>query len=214
MADNYLEKRYEEVFGARNAGTSSSALHPTLDALLARNRSCRAYDRSYAVHRFQLEAIVRVNTRVASACNAQRLRFRLVLKGGLSSGLLSCLNMGTDPDGSRLPLPGMEPESFIVVCSKGEADRELYTDLGISCQSMLLKASEMGLGGVIVFSFDKTAVRNLLSLDLEPLAVLPIGRPAERPVLVGVGEDGSLVRYRDENGVPCVPKLPLESILV
>ena len=49
MADNYLEKRYEEVFG-RGAKPKAPA-RPSLDRLLALDRSYRGYDKSYVVHR-------------------------------------------------------------------------------------------------------------------------------------------------------------------
>ena len=76
MADNYLEKRYEEVFGAGR--TKVRRVGHTLDELLLRNRSQRGYNKAYKVKREELERIVGVCSKVPSARNQQVLRFRLV----------------------------------------------------------------------------------------------------------------------------------------
>ena len=58
MADNYLEKRYEEVFG-KDAGRKRAPQRPSLDTLLLHNRSYRGFDRDYVVHPRQLERSMR-----------------------------------------------------------------------------------------------------------------------------------------------------------
>ena len=77
MADNYLEKRYEEVFGTKKV---TKRVGHTLDELLLRNRSTRGYHTPYVVRREELEQIVAVNTKLGSGCNRQVLRFKLVTK--------------------------------------------------------------------------------------------------------------------------------------
>ena len=61
MADNYLEKRYEEVFGKGQSKTSPLTRKPSLDTLLLRNRSYRGYDKSYEVHIRQVQTMIAVN---------------------------------------------------------------------------------------------------------------------------------------------------------
>ena len=113
----------------------------------------------------------------------------------------------------HLPLPGTEPEAFIIVCSAVPEDRYVDMDLGIAAQSMLLKATEMGLGGIIVCAFDREALKRDLSLPLDPLAVLAVGKPAEKYELRTVSAGDSLKYYR-EDGVHVVPKLPLQDLLI
>ena len=86
-------------------------------------------------------------------------------------------------------------------------------DLGIAAQSMLLKATEMGLGGVIVCAFDRETLRRDLALPMDPLAVLAIGKPAEHFALRAVSAGDSLKYFR-EGGVHVVPKLQLPDLLV
>ena len=200
MADNYLEKRYEEVFGRDGAGRKSAPHRPSLDTLLLRNRSFRGYDKDYVVHRRQLDAMIAVNPKVASSINLQRLRFRPVVKGPEADAVGRHIRMGRGLPELHLPFPGTEPEAFIVVCSTVPENPGIDIDLGISLQSMLLKAVEMGLGGLIIRNFDR-----------EPVAVLAVGKPAERIELVPVHEGDNLGYYR-EGGVHYVPKLTAEDL--
>ena len=68
MADNYLEKRYEEVFGTRKV---TKKIGHTLDELLSRNRSTRGYKKEFVVSEDLLRQIVSVNTKIGSGCNRQ-----------------------------------------------------------------------------------------------------------------------------------------------
>ena len=211
MADNYLEKRYEEVFGRDGAGRKSAPHRPSLDTLLLRNRSFRGYDKDYVVHRRQLDAMIAVNPKVASSINLQRLRFRPVVKGPEADAVGRHIRMGRGLPELHLPFPGTEPEAFIVVCSTVPENPGIDIDLGISLQSMLLKAVEMGLGGLIIRNFDREPVREALGLPFDPVAVLAVGKPAERIELVPVHEGDNLGYYR-EDGVHYVPKLTAEDL--
>lgn len=213
MADNYLEKRYEEVFGGNSARRAAAPARASLDKLLLLNRSYRGYDKTYVVHKLQLDAIVAVNTKVASSINKQRLRFLEVTRGPEADIVNRNIAMGRLLPELHLPLPGTEPEAFIVVCSTCEENPGLDIDLGISLQSMLLKAVDLGLGGLIIRNFNRTALQECLGLELVPVAVLAIGKPAEKISLVPAHEGDDLGYYRD-GGVHYVPKLALEDILI
>lgn len=213
MADNYLEKKYDEVFGSGASSRRTIANRPSLEILMRRNRSYRGYDKQYVVHRRQLETIVRVNTLLASGMNAQRLRFRLVTKGEDADKVLRLVKMGAALKELHLPLPGTEPESFIIVCATAAESPVLDIDLGISAQSMLLKAVELGLGGLIIRNFDAAALREALSLPLDPLLVIAIGKPSETVQLVTVGQNDSLSYYR-KDGIHFVPKLSIDELTI
>ena len=51
--------------------------------------------------------------------------------------------------------PGTESRAFIVVCSTAEESPAVDIDLGISLQSMALKAVEIGLNALILLAFDR-----------------------------------------------------------
>lgn len=213
MADNYLEKRYEEVFGKGSGARSLTPVRASLDKLLHMNRSFRGYDKSHVVHRRQMDAIVAVNPLLASGGNAQSLRFHIVTKGDESATVLKHIRMGAALPELKLPFPGTEPEAFVVVCSTCEETPVLDIDLGISLQSMLLKSVDLGLGGLIIRNFDREAIRDALGLPFQVVAVLAIGKPAEKVELVTVHKGDKLNYYR-EDGVHKVPKLAVEDLLV
>ena len=210
MADNYLEKRYEEVFG-KDAGHKRAPQRPSLDTLLLHNRSYRGFDRDYVVHRRQLDAMIAVNVKVASSVNMQRLRFRPVVQGPEADAVNKYIRMGRGLPHLQLPFPGREPEAFIVVCSIAAENPGIDIDLGISVQSMLLKAVEMGLGGLIIRNFDREPIREALALPYEPICVIAVGKPAEQIELVPVHEGEQLQYYR-RDGVHYVPKLTAEDL--
>ena len=210
MADNYLEKRYEEVFG-KDAGHKRAPQRPSLDTLLLHNRSYRGFDCDYVVHPRQLDAMIAVNTKVASSVNMQRLRFRPVVQGPEADAVNKYIRMGRGLPHLQLPFPGREPEAFIIVCSTAAENPGIDIDLGISVQSMLLKAVEMGLGGLIIRNFDREPIREALALPYEPICVIAVGKPAEQIELVPVHEGEQLQYYR-RDGVHYVPKLTAEDL--
>jgi nitroreductase len=211
MADNYLEKRQEELEGQRK--TVVRHKNPTLDTLLHRNRSYRGYDQARKVTRAELETLVKVTSLAASGMNRQALRYCLVTEEEADK-VLPLIKLGAALPQEHLPKPGMEPKAFLVVCSSVPEDKVIDIDLGFAGQSILLKAVEMGLGGIFILNFQKEALREALKLPLEPVAVIAIGKPAENIFLIPAeGPEPDLKYYRKE-GVHFVPKLGLEHLLL
>lgn len=210
MADNYLEKRYDEVFGTKKV---TKRIGHTLDELLTKNRSTRGYNKSYIVKRSELEQIVAVNTKLGSGCNRQVLRFRLVTQGEEAQRVLENIKMGAALPELHLPFPGTEPEAFIIVCSLNGDDKLALIDLGMSLEAMSLRAVEMGLNTLIVGAFNKVNLKEALSLPCDPVAVLCVGKGAERFKLVPIKEGESHAYYR-RDGVHCIPKVTLENLIV
>lgn len=211
MADNYLEKRYDACFGAGRTKVRRVGL--TFDQLLLRNRSTRGYLKDYVVSRDELERIAAVCSRIPSACNQQVLRLRLVTRDSGADRVLPLVKMGAALPELHLPLPGTEPEAFIVVCAAGEETKLVDMDLGIAAQSMLLKAASMGLSGLVIGAFNKAALRSALDLPLDPLLVLAIGKGIEKIELVPSAVSDPRAYYR-RDGVHYVPKLQLSDLLI
>jgi nitroreductase len=239
MADNYLENRYEEVFGP-SGGHKSAPRRPSLDTLLLHNRSYRGFVKEHVVHRRQLDAMIAVNTRVASSVNLQRLRFHLACE---EDEVLRCFShhkwaaLLADWGG---PAAGERPVAYIAVCAPaGSAASAIPNiDAGIAAQTIMLAARARGLGGCMVKSYDDGLNDDLglRSQGLECLVLLALGYPAEKVVLeeAGASVPGATassatkasataasatekidVRYwRDEDDVHHVPKLPLDQLIV
>lgn len=215
MADNYLEKRYEEVFG-NGAGRREGVRHatPSIDNLIARNRSQRGYVKSKVVTQEELEKIIRVCTMIPSAINQQVLRFCPVTRESGAEIVLKNIRLGGALPELHLPIEGTEPEAFIVVCSIIEEGRYVDIDLGIAAQSMLLKAVSMGLNGIIICAFNRDVIQQALALPYPPIAVIAIGKGAEKIVLEPIHEQDNHNYYRTTDGVHHVPKVKLEDLLI
>ncbi len=213
MADNYLEKRYDEVFG-KGQKTAKVQKRPSLDSLLLKNRSVRGFSSDYLVHPLQLKSIVSVNTKIPSGMNQQALRFHLIAQGPEAEIVNRNIKLGAALPELNLPFPGTEPNAFIIVASEKEESPILDIDLGISLQSMLLKATEMGLNGVIVRSFSPKKLAEELGMPerMKPLCVVAIGKSIEKIELVEVSEGDSLKYYR-EGGVHHVPKIKADDLI-
>ena len=211
MADNYLENREEEL---RNYHPKKKIFRivQSLDTLLKRNRSYRGYNHDYTVSEEKLKEIVSVVSLVPSGMNAQRLRFRLV-PTEQAHIIHPLIKLGAALPNERLPYPGTEPQGYIVVCADGGHSKIVDIDLGIAAQSMLLKAVDMGLNGIMVLNFKPEEVKAALKLPLEPIMVIGIGKGAETIYLVHKRDDGKLAYYR-KDGIHYVPKLKLEDFLI
>ena len=220
MADNYLEKKMEEhkalpdrkSFKAAKKSRAEGAL--PLDSLLLRNRSCRGYDSNYIVSKEELLKIVEVNTKIASARNQQVLRFRLVY-GTEAKEVTKAIKLGGALPELNLPLPGTEPNAYIIICTEEPKGKWVDIDLGISAQSMLLKAVDLGLNGICIAAFNKEKICALVngSKQMEPLLILAIGKSIERFQLLPIGEDDEHNYFR-KNGVHFVPKVRIEDLVI
>ena len=209
MADNYLGKKMEDYMASRNQASSRKSI--SLDKLLHKNRSHRGYDSSYEVRTDQIRRIIEINTIIPSAMNQQVLRFRPVLSDEAEK-VLPHIRLGGALPEMKLPLPGTEPNAFIVICSAASG-RYVDIDLGISAQSMLLKATEIGLNGICIAAFNHEAVRSALGLEIEPVLILAIGRGAEKIELVDISAEDSHTYYR-RDGIHYVPKVKIDDLII
>ena len=191
MADDYLGRKMEEYLARTASGPRNRRPLATLGRLLLKNRSHRGYDARFVVRGDQLRRIIGVNAKIPSARNQQVLRFRPVLADEAPK-VLPHIRLGGALPELHLPLPGTE---------------------GISAQSMLLQAVEIGLNGICIGAFDKEPIRREFGLDAEPLLILALGKGIEKIELTEIGSDGDRAYYR-KNGTHYVPKVRLEDLLI
>lgn len=186
--------------------------------LCRQNRSCRGYDTSLKVTEEQLREMVDCTRYTASSMNLQPIKYKAVCDEETIKKVLPMLKFGGALPQLHLPFAGTEPTAFIVVC----LDREIHStpelfhiDVGIAAQTILLQATEMGLGGCMLTSFKKE-IADILGLKdtLVPALVIALGKPNEKFVIVDAKEGEPLKYYRDEENTHYVPKRTLEEILL
>lgn len=184
----------------------------SLDTLLLKNRSCRTWVPSYVVTEEQLKKIVEVNTKIPCAKNQQVLRFKL-LTGKQAAEFCPFIKLGALLPDMKFPPEGCEPSAFIIICSTIPENKWVDMDLGISAQSMLLKATEMGLSGICIGAFNKEKAKSLVPDGLDPVLAIALGKGAEKYQILHIAEEESHNYFR-ENGIHYIPKVRIEDLII
>ena len=187
--------------------------------LVKKSRSWRGYDESRTVSREELLAFVDCARFAPSSVNAQPLKYRLVYEREELDILQPLTGWARALPEKKLPYPGHRPTAFIVICQDTAWDANLgrfLRDVGAVAQTILLAATEAGLGGIMIGNFKPERVAEALRLPetVVPMLVVAIGKPDETIVLEEVEPGASLQYYRDENDVHHVPKRRLEDVVI
>ena len=187
-----------------------------LQDLVRRTRSYRRFRQEVAVEPETLRGLVDLARLSASGANRQPLKYVLSTDAERNALIFPHLAWAaylTDWEG---PVEGERPSAYIVILGDREIHQSFGVDHGIAAQSILLGATEKGLGGCIIASIQREALREALGLDprYKTLLVLALGRPKETVVIDPVGPDGDIKYWRDSEGVHHVPKRALDEIIV
>ncbi len=182
--------------------------------LIIKNRSYRRFYQDVTVERATLRELVDLARLSASGSNLQALKFRLSSDVDENAKIFACLGWAGYLKDWPGPAEGERPSAYIVILGDKEISQSFGVNPGIAAQSILLGATEKGLGGCIIGSVDKPKLAQALEISdrYEILLVLALGKPKETVVLETVGPDGDIKYWRDSQGVHHVPKRPLDEI--
>lgn len=187
-----------------------------LRALVQANRSYRRFNQEVAVDRQTLVRLVDLARLSASSANQQPLKYMLSCDESRNNQIFPLLGWAgylTDWPG---PPEGERPAGYIVVLGDKTIKASFGCDHGIAAQSILLGATELGLGGCIIGSIRREQLQDILGIPshLEVLIVIALGKPKEEVVIETVGPDGDIRYWRDSEGRHHVPKRALQDIIV
>ena len=190
-----------------------------LKELVIKNRSYRGYDPKVRLTRDDLLDLVDLTRYTASSVNEQPLRYYIAWEKEEVEQILPLTMWAKALKEMKLPHPGKEPAAFIIICQDmniSSNTTRFQRDVGVVAQTMLLAAVEKGFGGCMIGSFYKPQLKELLNLPegVEPNLIVALGKPAEKVVLIDVGEDGSTEYYRDAEDVHYVPKRSLKELVL
>ncbi|MCR5334923.1 MAG: nitroreductase family protein [Synergistes sp.] len=189
-----------------------------LTDLLMKNRSYRGYDHSRSISKDELVSMVEAARLCPSSGNIQPLKYYLAYEAAIVDRIQAETKWARGLPEMVLPHPGKEPTAFIVICQDTDIDSNLsrfQCDAGIVAQTMLLRATEMGLGGCMIGSFNAGSVHDTLALadNIIPLLIIAIGKPEEEVILTDT-KDGNTAYYRDEADRHYVPKRTLIDTII
>ncbi len=184
--------------------------------LVLRNRSYRRFHQEVAIDHETLRQLVDLARLCASGANLQPLRY--ILSADSSKNSLIFPQLGWAGYLTEWPGPseGERPAAYIVILGDKRIKQSFGCDPGIAAQTILLGATERGLGGCIIGSIHADRLREVLDIapHYEVLLVVALGKPKETVVLEAIGPDGDIKYWRDEEGRHHVPKRALDDIIV
>jgi len=188
----------------------------TIAELVRKNRSYRRFDQKVAINADTLRELVGLARLSPSAANRQPLKFILSGDVATNAKIFAHIHWAGYLKDWGGPREGERPTAYIIILTDTEISKESPTDIGIVAQSMMLGATERGLGGCMIGSIDRDDLRKALEIP-ERYAIsliLALGKPVETVVLEDVGPSGDIKYYRDAQGVHHVPKRLLSELIL
>ncbi len=181
---------------------------------IKKNRSYRRFFADRSVNTETLVSIVDEARLCPSGANKQRLRVAIINEQAEKDEIFSTLKFAgylTDWDG---PSECERPAAYFVICSESELDSLLAIDLGIFAQTLLLSATERGLGGCMFRSYNAGKVAEIVGVsEMKPHLVIALGYPSEAVRIVGV-DNCDIKYFRGKDDVHYVPKYSAEELII
>jgi nitroreductase len=184
--------------------------------LVEKTRSYRRFAQEVAIEHETLRELVDLATLSASGANRQPLKYMLSSDAEKNARIFPHLAWAGYLKDWTGPAEGERPSAYIIVLGDTEISKSYGIDPGIALQSILLGATQRGLGGCIIASVQRESLRRDLAIppQFEILYVLALGKPVERVRIDEVGTDGDIRYWRDSEAIHHVPKRSLDDIIV
>lgn len=184
--------------------------------LILKNRSYRRFYQEIPIELETLRELVDLARLSASASNLQPLKYILSCNPQKNANVFPYLSWAGYLKEWAGPPEGERPSAYIIVLGDTQISRYFGSDQGIAAQSILLGATEKGLGGCIIGSIDREGLKKDLEIPAhyEILLVLALGKPKETAIIETVGPNGDIKYWRDKEEKHHVPKRKLDDIIV
>jgi len=183
--------------------------------LVLKNRSYRRFYQD-PIKIETLRELVDLARNSASASNRQALKYVLSCDPEKNAKIFPLLGFAASLPNWGGPFEGERPTAYIVILLDTDIAKAAGCDHGIAAQTILLGATEKGLGGVMHGSAKKPELMAALNIPAkyEIQLVISLGRPKEQVVLDKIPASGKTTYWRDEKQVHHVPKRTLDEIII
>lgn len=184
--------------------------------LIEKNRTYRRFYQDVEVSRETLREFIDLARLSSTGGNLQSLKYVLSQTPETNRRIFKTLKWAgylKEWDG---PEEGERPTAYVVILHDQKISKGFFWDHGIAVQSILLGATEKGLGGCQFNSIDRVALAHELNLPdhFEIATVVALGKPKEVVVIEKLGNSGDIKYWRDEQGIHHVPKRALDDLIV
>ncbi len=186
-----------------------------LKDLLYKTRTIRRFRESSTVEMSTLENLVDYARMSSSGANRQPLKYLLFNTPEYTNKIFPYLAWAAYLDEWAGPEKGEWPSAYIIILGDKSITEIFGVDHGIAAHSIMLGATEAGLGACIIASIKRDELRNELGIpdQYEILLVVAIGEPVENIVVDEIKNDD--VKYwRDDEKNHHVPKRTLKEIIL
>ena len=174
---------------------------------MVKRRSIRSFT-DKTISDSDLYKILEAGTRAPSAGNMQAREFIIVRSESARRAVADTTDAGITARGKTTTQEWIATAPVIVVVcydprrmgarygDKGRGDMSKLDCMGVA-QNMMLATTALGLGSTCVIGFDTRRLQDSLRIpaELVPLLLLPIGEPAENPLMVHRLTYGELIRF-------------------
>jgi nitroreductase len=187
----------------------------SISDLVRKSRSYRRFHQGKTISTETLRELINLARLSPSSGNLQPLKYIISNTAEKNRLIFPCLAWAGYLGDWSGPEEGERPSAYIVIIGDTEISNDFGRDAGIAAQSILLGATEQGLGGCIVGSVRREKLRSSFKVPgkYEILLVLALGVPKEHIVIEEV-RNGDIKYYRDNEGVHHVPKRTLSEIIL
>jgi nitroreductase len=184
--------------------------------LVLKNRSYRRFFEEEKITQDTLLKLVDYARLVPSGANKQALRYYLASEKNHNEQIFETLGWAGYLKDWQGPVAGERPTAYIILLQDSSYKMATSFDAGIAAQTILLGATEMGLGGCMIGNIQAEKLKQVLNLaeNLEIVLVLALGKPKESVVIETMDENNDIKYWRDEEQVHHVPKRKLSDIII
>jgi len=187
----------------------------TIKELVLKTRTYRRFDESHQINTKTIESLIDLARLSASGANRQPLKFVIFNTPEECKRIFPYLAWAGYLTEWPGPEKGERPSAYIVILGDKSVTDVFGVDHGIAAHSIMLGATEAGLGGCMIASIKRQELSEELNIpdSFEVLIVVALGKPIENVVIDDIKEND--VKYwRDSSGIHHVPKRGLKELII
>ena len=184
--------------------------------LVKANRSYRRFFEAETITRETLLTLVDYARLVPSGANKQALKYYIAWEKDQNAQIFATIGWAGYLKDWQGPVPGERPAAYIVLVQDKNYKMATSFDAGIAAQTILLGATQLGLGGCIIGNVQREILQTALPLadTMEIVLVIALGKPKETVVLEEIEKVRDIKYWRDTQQIHHVPKRPLKDIVL
>jgi nitroreductase len=186
-----------------------------LKDLVLKTRSYRRFNEMHRIDQKTLESLIDLARFSPSGANRQPLKYMIFTTVEECERIFPYLAWAGYLTEWPGPEKGERPSGYIMILGDKSVTDIFGVDHGIAAQTIMLGATEAGLGGCMIQSIKREELRNNLGLPerYEILLILALGTPVENIILEEI-KDNDVKYWRDDKKNHHVPKRNLSDLII